>query len=61
MLYHQKRFAHVNDGSSARAVSQIFGASTSLFDCFQNLISQSSREYQPLPTMPWRFGLTPVR
>ena len=46
----------MNDGSIARAASQIFGACTSLFDCFQNLISRSSRAYQPLPTMPCSVG-----
>ena len=56
MLNHQNRFAQVNDGSAARAVSQIFGACTSRLDCFQNRTSQSSREYQPLPTMPWVSG-----
>ena len=61
MLNHQNRFAQVNDGSAARAVSQIFGACTSGFDCFQNLTSPSSREYQPLPTMPCASGKRPVR
>ena len=36
MLYHQNRLAQVNVGSIAFARSQIFGACTSLFDCFQN-------------------------
>ena len=53
MLNHQNRFAHVKDGSAARAASQIFGAVHERFDCFQNRTSASSREYQPLPTMPW--------
>ena len=44
------------DRSRARA-SQIFGACTSLFDCFQNRISASSRAYQPLPTMPCVGGV----
>jgi hypothetical protein len=61
MLNHQNMFATVNDGSCARATSQIFGACTSAFDCFQNLTSASSREYQPLPTMPCDEGWTPVR
>jgi hypothetical protein len=52
MLNHQNRFAHVNVGSAARAVSQIFDPCTSRFACFQKRISASSREYQPLPTIP---------
>ncbi len=52
MLNHQNMLETVNEGSSARATSQTFGACTSAFDCFQNLTSASSREYQPLPTMP---------
>ena len=32
MLNHQNRFAQVKDGSSARAMSQIFGPSTRRFD-----------------------------
>ena len=56
MLYHQNTLAHVNVGSISFARSQIFGACTSLFDCFQNRTSASSRAYQPLPTMPWVVG-----
>ena len=52
MLNHQNMFATVNDGSMARAASQIFGACTSGFACFQNRTSQSSRAYHPLPTIP---------
>ena len=54
-------FIFVNDGSTDRAVSQIFGPRTSGFACFQKRISQSSREYQPLATMPWLEGRVPVR
>src|SRR4051794_3969307 len=61
MLYHQQMLAQVNVGSSFFAVSQIFSADTSLFDCFQNLISHSSRKYQPLPTIPCSLGCTPVK
>src|SRR3954463_4898896 len=61
MLYHQQMLAQVKVGSSFFAVSQIFSAVTSLLDCFQNLISHSSRKYQPLPTIPCWLGCTPVR
>src|SRR5919107_1844558 len=60
MLYHQKRLAQVNSGSSARAISQILGRWTSLFDWRQNLISHSSSKYQPLATMPCSSGHVPV-
>src|SRR4029079_17495842 len=59
MLNHQNRLAQVKPGSVARARSQTFAACTRGFDCFQNLTSQSSREYQPLPTMPCVSGYWP--
>src|SRR5687768_14743387 len=61
MLYHQNRFAQVNDGSRFLAASHTVGRCTSLFDCRQNLTSHSSRKYQPLPTMPCSLGRVPVR
>jgi hypothetical protein len=61
MLNHQNRLAQVNEGSSARALSQIFGACTSLFDWRQNRTSDSARSYQPLPTTPCASGRRPVR
>ncbi len=39
-------------GSLALAMSQIFGFCTNGLACFQNLISHSSRKYQPLATIP---------
>src|SRR5438309_2150341 len=61
MLYHQQMLAQVKLGSIFLAASQIFSPLTSLFDCSQNLISHSSRKYQPLPTMPCSLGCLPVR
>src|SRR5690606_37462786 len=60
MLYHQNILANVKDGSCFFACSHIFSASTSLFDCFQNLTSQSVRSYHPFPTMPCSDGSLPV-
>ena len=50
----------VHSGSRSRAVSQTFGAWTRRLDCFQNCISDISRLYQPLPTMPCSLGDFPV-
>src|SRR5688500_235205 len=52
IAYHQQMLAHVNVPvpSRLRATSHTFGRCTSLLLCRQNLISHSSRKYQPLPT-----------
>ena len=52
MLYHQNSLAQVKSGSRALDASQIFSPATSLLDWRQNQISERSRKYQPLPTMP---------
>src|SRR5579863_4321695 len=61
MLYHQNMLAQVKAGSRRRAASQMRSPETSRFDCRQNKISERSRKYQPLPTIPWSRGNKPVR
>src|SRR3954451_14472830 len=60
MLYHQKSFAQVNDASRLRAASQSFSPSTRRFDWRHSQISERSRKYQPLPTIPCSRGSVPV-
>src|SRR4051812_11796290 len=60
MLYHQNSFAQVNDASRLRAASQIFSPSTSRLDWRHSQISERSRKYHPLPTMPCSRGKVPV-
>src|SRR4051812_12021909 len=60
MLYHQKNFAQVNDASRLRAASQSFSPSTRRFDWRHSQISERSRKYQPLPTIPCSRGSVPV-
>src|SRR3954471_18543599 len=60
MLYHQNSFAQVNDGSRLRAASHSFSPSTSRLDWRHSQISESSRKYHPLPTMPCSRGSVPV-
>ena len=52
MLYHQNRLAQVNAGSRRLAVSHTFSACTKRFDWRHNQISERSRKYQPLATIP---------
>src|SRR5258707_14848279 len=60
MLYHQKSFAAVNDGSRFFAASHIFSPPTRWFDCRHSHTSARSRKYQPLPTHPCSRGIVPV-
>src|SRR5882672_12063676 len=60
MLYHQKSFAQVKPGRRRRAASHTFSPATRRFDCRQSQISERSRKYQPLPTMPCWRGRVPV-
>src|SRR6478672_7330080 len=60
MLYHQNSLAQVKDASRRRAASQIFSPPTRRLDWRHSQISDKSRKYQPLPTMPCSRGSTPV-
>src|SRR5258707_15637458 len=52
MLYHQNSLAHVKDGSRRRAASHSFSPPTRRLDWRPNQISERSRKYHTLPTMP---------
>src|SRR5215216_3834143 len=60
MLYHQDSLAQVKLGSRRLASSHSFSPVTSPFDCRHNQTCESSRKYQPLPTMPCADGIVPV-
>ena len=60
MLYHQNSLAQVNAGSRRFAASQTFSPPTRWLDWRQSQISDRSRKYQPLPTMPCSRGSAPV-
>src|SRR5215472_8548411 len=61
MLYHQNILAQVKAGSRAFAASHTFSPATRAADWRQNQISDRSRKYQPLPTIPCPLGRRPVR
>jgi hypothetical protein len=60
MLYHQNSLAQVNSGSRLRAASHSFSPPTRRLDWRHSQISDRSRKYQPLPTMPCSRGSAPV-
>lgn len=60
MLYQQKSLAQVKVESRRLAACQIFSPCTRRFDWRQSQISDKSRKYQPLATMPCSRGVSPV-